>query len=56
MNTLGGIVRFFQEGGAFMYPILIVFALGAAIAVERWMYPHWQAPRIARCGRRSCRF
>ena len=38
MGVLGGIVRFFQEGGAFMYPILFVFALGAAIAVERWMY------------------
>ena len=38
MDSLGGIVRFFQEGGAFMYPILIVFALGLAIAVERWMY------------------
>ena len=38
MGVLGGVVRFFQEGGAFMYPILIVFALGAAIAVERWMY------------------
>ena len=32
------IVRFFQEGGAFMYPILFVFAFGVAIAIERWMY------------------
>ncbi len=32
------IVRFFQDGGAFMYPILLVFAFGAAIAIERWMY------------------
>jgi biopolymer transport protein ExbB/TolQ len=38
MGFLGDIVRFFQEGGAFMYPILFVFALGLAIAVERWMY------------------
>ena len=38
MGVLGGLVRFFQEGGAFMYPILFVFALGLAIAVERWMY------------------
>ena len=36
--SLGGIVGFFQEGGAFMYPILIVFALGVAIAIERWIY------------------
>ena len=35
---LDTIIRFFQSGGPFMYPILIVFALGAAIAVERWMY------------------
>ncbi len=31
------IVGFFQKGGMFMYPILLVFAVGAAIAVERWM-------------------
>jgi len=29
MDFLGAIVRFFQQGGVFMYPILIVFALGA---------------------------
>ena len=38
MSVLSGTVRFFQEGGAFMYPILFVFALGAAIAIERWTY------------------
>ncbi len=32
------IVRFFQDGGAFMYPILFVFAFGIAIAIERWTY------------------
>jgi biopolymer transport protein ExbB len=31
------IVGFFQKGGMFMYPILIVFAVGVAISVERWM-------------------
>ena len=31
------IVGFFQKGGMFMYPILIVFAVGVAIAIERWM-------------------
>jgi biopolymer transport protein ExbB len=30
------IVTFFQKGGMFMYPILFVFAIGTAIAVERW--------------------
>lgn len=32
------IVKFFQSGGAFMYPILIVFAIGLAIAIERYLY------------------
>jgi biopolymer transport protein ExbB len=31
------IVGFFQKGGMYMYPILLVFAVGVAIAVERWM-------------------
>jgi biopolymer transport protein ExbB len=32
------IIEFFVKGGAFMYPIAIVFALGVAVAVERWLY------------------
>lgn len=32
------IIKFFQTGGAFMYPILIVLALGLAIAIERFIY------------------
>ncbi|MCP5161835.1 MAG: MotA/TolQ/ExbB proton channel family protein [Hahellaceae bacterium] len=32
------IVRFFQEGGAFMYPIAVVLVLGLAIAIERMIY------------------
>jgi biopolymer transport protein ExbB len=31
------IVAFFQKGGMFMYPILLVFAVGMAIAFERWL-------------------
>jgi biopolymer transport protein ExbB len=31
------IVGFFVKGGPFMYPILLVFAVGTAIAVERWI-------------------
>jgi len=38
MEAYSTIVKFFQEGGMFMYPILIVLALGLAIAVERYMY------------------
>jgi len=32
------IVSFFQDGGAFMYPILLVLAIGIAIALERYIY------------------
>ena len=32
------IVSFFQDGGAFMYPILLVLAIGVAIALERYIY------------------
>ncbi|QWV92900.1 MotA/TolQ/ExbB proton channel family protein [Geomonas oryzisoli] len=32
------IVRFFQMGGFFMFPILLVLAAGLAIAVERWIH------------------
>jgi len=38
MDVFNAIVKFFQEGGAFMYPIMLVFALGAAIAFERYVY------------------
>ena len=32
------IVRFFQMGGFFMFPILMVLAAGLAISVERWLH------------------
>ena len=32
------IVRFFQGGGDFMYPIAVVLVVGAAIALERYIY------------------
>jgi len=35
---LDTIVRFFQEGGPFMYPIAAVLALGLAITLERSVY------------------
>jgi biopolymer transport protein ExbB/TolQ len=38
MELFTSIIRFFQEGGMFMYPILIIFAGGLAIAIERWIY------------------
>src|SRR3569833_3046815 len=38
MDILHMFARFMQEGGFFMYPILLVLALGLAIAVERFIY------------------
>lgn len=38
MQTYTTIVRFFQEGGIFMYPIALVMAVGVAIALERYLY------------------
>jgi len=37
MDIFFSIVRFFASGGIFMYPILIVFAVGVAVAVERYV-------------------
>jgi biopolymer transport protein ExbB/TolQ len=38
METYSTAVRFFQEGGVFMWPIVIVLALGLGVAIERWLY------------------
>jgi biopolymer transport protein ExbB len=37
MDFIYSIVGFFVTGGPFMYPILIVFAVGTAIAIERYV-------------------
>jgi biopolymer transport protein ExbB len=37
MDFIYSVIGFFVTGGPFMYPILIVFAVGAAIAVERYV-------------------
>ncbi len=37
MNVFYSMVTFFSTGGLFMYPILLVFAVGLAIAVERYI-------------------
>lgn len=31
-------LRFFQNGGPFMYPIAVVLVIGLAVALERWVY------------------
>ncbi|MGB5102548.1 MAG: MotA/TolQ/ExbB proton channel family protein [Steroidobacteraceae bacterium] len=48
MNAIDMIVNFFKQGGAFLYPIAAVFALGLAVAVERFIY----LTRVARGNRR----
>ncbi|MGP4843231.1 MotA/TolQ/ExbB proton channel family protein [Marinobacter sp. 1Y8] len=35
---LDTLIRFFQNGGAFMYPIAVVLVIGLAIALERFVY------------------
>ncbi len=37
MDIIYSFVKFFTTGGPFMYPILIVFAVGAAFAIERYI-------------------
>jgi len=38
MDAYATIVGFFQSGGFFMYPIVLILALGLAIAIERYVY------------------
>ena len=42
------IVRFFQGGGDFMYPIAVVLVVGGAIALERYLYLTYTAARNRR--------
>ncbi len=38
MNIWDGLVKFFQGGGNFMFPIAIVLVIGLAISIERYIY------------------
>jgi biopolymer transport protein ExbB/TolQ len=38
MDGFSSIARFFQDGGFFMYLILLVVSIGIAIAIERFIY------------------
>ncbi len=38
MDIYSTIIRFFQDGGTFMYPIAVVLVCGLAIAVERFLF------------------
>ena len=45
MDIFYSFVNFFVQGGAFMYPILLVAAVGAAITIERYITLTRQAAR-----------
>jgi len=38
MEVYNVVVGFFKNGGVFMIPIVLILALGAAIALERWVF------------------
>jgi biopolymer transport protein ExbB len=38
MEFFSGVVKFFQDGGLFIYPIALVLAIGVAITLERWRF------------------
>lgn len=45
METLYTLLGFFQSGGPFMYPILLVLAIGTAITIERYIYLTFERSR-----------
>ena len=56
MDVIYAIVEFFVQGGIFMYPILLVFAVGVAIAIERYVDADSDDQAEPReCGRRFSR-
>jgi len=48
MNLINSVVNFFVDGGFWMYPILLVGAVGAAIAAERFI----KLARVERANRK----
>ena len=38
MDFFDTLLRFFQNGGSFMYPIAIVLFIGLAVVIERWLF------------------
>jgi biopolymer transport protein ExbB/TolQ len=35
---MSSIVKFFQDGGFFLYPLVVIFVVGVVISIERWIY------------------
>ena len=48
MNSVDMVVNFFKHGGAFLYPIAAVFAVGLGVSIERFIY----LTRVTRSNRR----
>ena len=38
MGFINRLIKFFQDGGFFLYPLVIIFVVGVAISIERWFY------------------
>ena len=38
MNTFNTVVKFFQDSGMFIYPSILIMALGLAVAIERFIF------------------
>ncbi len=38
MNFINSFVNFFKDGGIFLYPLALIFVVGVAIAIERFVY------------------
>src|SRR5690349_10243572 len=38
MNAYSTVVKFFQDSGVFIYPSILIMAVGLAIALERFLY------------------
>jgi biopolymer transport protein ExbB len=45
MEFFSGIIKFFQDGGLFIYPIALVLAIGVAITIERWRFLNGEKAR-----------
>jgi biopolymer transport protein ExbB len=38
MNAFNTVVKFFQDSGMFIYPSILIMALGLAVAIERFIF------------------
>jgi biopolymer transport protein ExbB len=38
VNFINGIIHFFKDGGFVLFPLAIIFVVGVAISIERWLF------------------